>query len=81
MWPKIVQTPEEFGAILRSQRRARQLTQAGAAELAGVGTRLWNEAERGKRTQLGMETAMRMLQTLGVDLAIVPRNGLTRRGD
>jgi HTH-type transcriptional regulator / antitoxin HipB len=77
---KVVQTPEEFGAVLRAQRKARHLTQAGAAELAGVGARLWNEAELGKRTQLGMDTALRMLQTLGLDLAIVPRHGHARRG-
>lgn len=74
---RIVQTPEEFGTVLRAERRARGLTQARAAALAGVGTRLWNEAERGKRQQLGMETALRMLQTLGLDLSVESRS---RRG-
>ena len=77
---KTVQTPEDFGAILRAERKARHLTQEGAAALAGVGVRLWNETERGKRTQLGLDTALRMLQTLGLDLSIVPRHGHARRG-
>jgi len=74
---RIVQTPEEFGAILRTERRARHLTQAKAAALAGVSARLWNETERGKRLQIGMDTALRMLQTLGFDLGLVAR---THRG-
>jgi transcriptional regulator with XRE-family HTH domain len=72
--PELVQTPEQFGAVLRSERRARDLTQQEAAALAGVSVRLWNETERGKRLQLGLDTALRMLQTLGLDLAIVSRS-------
>ena len=75
---RIVQSPAEFGGVLRSERRARHLTQARAAALAGVGVRLWNETELGKREQLGLETALRMLQTLGLDLSIESRSG---RGD
>ena len=71
--PPIVNTTEDFGAIIRAERRARGLTQTHAAELAGVSYRLWNETERGKRTQLGMDTALRMLQTLGLDLRIESR--------
>lgn len=70
---RIVQTPAELGAVLRTERRARSLTQAQAAAIAGVGVRLWNEAEGGKRTQLGLETAFRMLQTLGLDLSVESR--------
>lgn len=71
--PHIIQTPEEFGAVLRAARRGRGLTQQRAAALAGVSPRLWNETERGKRLQLGLETALRMLQTLGFDLGLSPR--------
>lgn len=69
----LVQTPEELGAVLRTERRVRRLTQARAAAIAGVGVRLWNEAESGKRKQLGLETALRMLQTLGLDLSVESR--------
>jgi transcriptional regulator with XRE-family HTH domain len=77
MASRIIQTPEEFGALLRTERRARRLTQAKAAALSGVSARLWNETERGKRLQIGMDTALRMIQTLGFDLGLVAR---TRRG-
>jgi HTH-type transcriptional regulator / antitoxin HipB len=70
----VIQTPEEFGAALRAQRRLRRLTQANAAALAGVSTRLWNETERGKRLQIGMDTALRMLQILGFDLGLIARS-------
>ena len=69
----LVQTPEELGAVLRAERRVHRLTQARAAAIAGVGVRLWNEAESGKRKQLGLETALRMLQTLGLDLSVESR--------
>lgn len=68
-----VATSAEFGIRLREERRAQRLTQAEASALAGVGLRLWNEVERGKRPQLGLETALRMLQTLGLDCAITER--------
>ena len=71
---RIVQTPEELGALLRAERRAQSLTQAQAAAIAGVGVRLWNETEAGKRKQLGLETALRMLQTLGLDLSVESRD-------
>jgi transcriptional regulator with XRE-family HTH domain len=70
----VFQTSEEFGVALRAQRRMRKLTQAKAAALAGVSTRLWNETERGKRLQIGMETALRMIQTIGFDLGLVTRS-------
>lgn len=70
---QIIQTPDDFGKVLRAARRARQLTQEEAAALTGVSARLWNEAERGKRQQLGLNTALRMIQTLGLDLSIESR--------
>lgn len=70
---RIIQTPDEFGEALRAARRARHLTQAEAAALTGVSARLWNEAELGKRLKLGLDTALRMIQTLGLDLTVESR--------
>ena len=69
----VVQSHRDFGAQLRAARRERQLTQAQAAVLAGVGVRLWNEAENGRRAQVGLETALRMLQAVGVELRLATR--------
>jgi transcriptional regulator with XRE-family HTH domain len=72
-----VHSPADFGAYLRSARRTRGITQAQAAQLAGVGVRLWNEAENGRRAQVGLETALRMMAVVGIELrvAMSPMNG------
>jgi transcriptional regulator with XRE-family HTH domain len=72
-----VRSPADFGAHLRTARRTRGITQAQAALLAGVGVRLWNEAENGRRAQVGLETALRMLAVVGIELrvAVHPLNG------
>jgi transcriptional regulator with XRE-family HTH domain len=72
-----VRSPADFGTHLRAARRTRGITQAQAALLAGVGVRLWNEAENGRRAQVGLETALRMLAVVGIELRVVvhPLNG------
>ena len=67
---RVLQSPVDFGAKLRSARKSRGFTQAQAAAMAGVGVRLWNEAEKGKRAQVGLETALRMLRAVGVELRL-----------
>ncbi len=62
-----------LGAQLRVHREQLRLTQATAAALSGVSTRLWSECETGKRTHVAFETVIRMLNTVGVDLAISSR--------
>jgi hypothetical protein len=47
--------------------------QIRTAELAGVSARLWNEVEVGKRPRIGLETALRMLHTLGLDVHVSTR--------
>jgi transcriptional regulator with XRE-family HTH domain len=63
----------ELGALLRAQRQRLQITQATAASLSGVSTRLWSECETGKRAHVGLETVIRMLNTVGIDLAVTAR--------
>ena len=58
---------------LKLARRQQGLTQRQAAELSGVSTRLWNETELGKRPGLALGTALRMIQTVALDLHLVPR--------
>ena len=75
----VVQSHRDFGAQLRAARRERQLTQAQAALLAGVGVRLWNEADNGRRAQVGLETALRMLQAVGFEVRLALQ--VVRSGD
>ena len=64
---------ESLGQVIRHARREQGLTQAQAAALCAVSPRLWNETERGKRQQLGLDTVFRMLQTMGLDLMVATR--------
>lgn len=63
-------TAAVIGARLREARLARGLTQAQAAEVTGVGVRLWNEVERGKRTNVSLVTMLAMLDLVGVDVLL-----------
>ena len=64
---------EQLGAALRDARHSLGLTQVDAAQLSGVSPRLWNETELGKRRQLGLDTVLRMLNTMGIDLVLTTR--------
>jgi len=72
--PANVHDIAELGAVLRAQRQRLQITQAAAADLSGVSTRLWSECETGKRAHVGLETVIRMLNTVGIDLAVTARH-------
>jgi y4mF family transcriptional regulator len=57
-------SPQNIGRFVRQRRRANKLTQRDLGELAGVGTRLVSELERGKST-LRMDAVNRVLQVFG----------------
>ena len=57
-------SPEILGQFVRVRRRANKLTQRKLGELAGVGTRVVSELERGKTT-LRMDVVNRVLEVFG----------------
>jgi y4mF family transcriptional regulator len=61
-------SPRQIGAFVRMRRQASNLTQRQLGELAGVGTRLVSELERGKIT-LRMDAVNRVLLVFGQMLA------------
>jgi transcriptional regulator with XRE-family HTH domain len=69
----IVREPADLGRLLRAQRRQLALTQAHAASLAGISTRLWSECETGQREGVSLDVIIRMLQVVGLDLYVLPR--------
>lgn len=71
--PTPIHDLEQLGAALRDARRSLGLTQVDAAQLSGVSPRLWNETELGKRRQVGLDTVLRMLNTMGIDLVLTTR--------
>lgn len=57
-------SPQAIGQFVRQRRQANRLTQQQLGELAGVGTRLVSELERGKPT-LRMDAVNRVLRVFG----------------
>lgn len=67
-----IRTANDFGAIVRAERKRRGYTQTDLAEFSGVGINFVSQLERGKETaELGL--ALRVMATLGLDLETVPR--------
>lgn len=59
-----------IGEFVRSRRKANNFTQQQLGELAGVGTRLISELERGKTT-LRMDAVNKVLRVFGKMLGCV----------
>ena len=57
-------SPERLGQFVRARRLANKMTQRQLGELAGVGTRVVSELERGKPT-LRMDVVNRVLEVFG----------------
>lgn len=67
----VVQTsPDKIGKYVRNRRIASKLSQQELGELAGVGTRLISELERGKAT-LRMDAVNKVLRVFGKMLGTV----------
>ena len=65
---------QTLGQRVRRRRKALRLTQARAAGLAGVGTRVLGDIERGKPTvELGR--VLQVLRVLGLELRVDARGG------
>lgn len=70
--------PRELGALMRQERRRRGLTQIELADLAEVSDRFVRDVEKGKPSaEVGR--VMAVLEVLGLELVIVPRNPLAPR--
>ncbi|QOC23022.1 helix-turn-helix transcriptional regulator [Wenzhouxiangella sp. AB-CW3] len=68
----LIRTPDQFGGLLRAQRKAQGLTLEQLSGLSGMGMRFLSELERGKATaELGK--ALEVAALLGLDCFLVPR--------
>lgn len=63
-----------LGLIVRRERKAQKLKQAELAAVSGVGIRFIVDLEAGKPT-LQLEKVLRVITTLGCDIAITPPAG------
>ena len=74
MHVELIRSPADFGRAIRLRRKTLGLTQAGVAEVAGVGSRFVSEVERGKGTaEIGR--LLRVVGVLGLDLHVACRHG------
>ena len=68
----LVYTVQEVGTAIRAARKAQGLTQRDLADACRCGTRFISDLENGKPT-VEMELAMRVLNTVGIDLCLKAR--------
>ncbi len=71
---------KEFGEKIRSKRKMLGLTLKHVAGLSGIGPRYLSELERGKNT-IEMGKALRVANSLGLELLLRPRSRLEKRVD
>jgi transcriptional regulator with XRE-family HTH domain len=66
-------TAEEIGELSRRERIRKELTLADVYETTGLSTRFLSEFERGKK-HASIERVLRTLESLGLDVIILPRD-------
>jgi transcriptional regulator with XRE-family HTH domain len=67
-----IRDPREFGALIRKARRARGFNQIELASRANISRSGLQKIEEGRGSP-SIETAMRLLRTLSLDLGLVTR--------
>lgn len=60
----------QIGQRVRTQRKARQLSQHALARMAGLSRLTINQLERGGATDLGVQKLERVLNVLGLELSV-----------
>ena len=64
-----------LGKQLKFTRKLLGMTQAEAAKRAGVSVRLWAEVERGERENVSLDTTIRILGEMGIELVLEAPGG------
>ncbi len=67
-----VYTSKDLGAAIRAERKRQKLTQTELANLCAVSLSFISNLENGKATA-ELEKALKVLSTLGLDIAITKR--------
>ena len=67
-----VRTAKQLGALIREERKRRQLSQQELADLVGTGQKTISAIENGNEGAT-LETAFRLLAVLQLEIALSPR--------
>lgn len=74
-----VDSVEDLGTFVRTNRKHVKLTQVEAARSAGVGPRFLGELEKGKET-VRLGTVLQVLDALGLELVVRRIDSYSRAG-
>ena len=67
-----IRTAKQLGALVREERKRRQLTQQELADLVGIGQKTISAIENGNEGAT-LETVFRLLSVLQLEIALSPR--------
>lgn len=62
----------ELGQMIRRTRKEKRLTQAAVAAAVGIGRMTLSQIENGTIQEIGIRKVMRLLDYLGLELAVRP---------
>lgn len=62
----------ELGQVIRRTRKEKRLTQAALAASVGIGRMTLSQIEHGAITEIGIRKVIRLLEYLGLELAVRP---------
>lgn len=63
----------QIGKAIRQARKRQTLTQANLAQATGIGRATLSQIENGTITDIGIRKILRVLDYLGLELAVRPR--------
>lgn len=66
-----------FGLLLKKARKQRNITRDQLARRGGVSTRLVAEMERGQRPNVSLESALRLMDAVGISIIAKASDGAT----
>jgi len=66
-----------FGLLLKNARKQRNITRDELASRGGVSTRLVAEMERGQRPNVSLESALRLMDAVGISILAKASDGAT----
>ncbi len=70
--PQSIRSASQLGALIREERKRRELSQQELAGMAGIGQKTISAIENGSEGAT-LETAFRLLATLNLEVALSPR--------
>ncbi|MGZ3773821.1 MAG: helix-turn-helix domain-containing protein [Pseudobdellovibrionaceae bacterium] len=65
--------PKDIGALIKTKRTKKELSQQELADICGVGRRFISEIETAKKESYDLSLILRVLQRLGYEIQIIDK--------